>query len=153
MKLIGRSATHWLHRRAEVNFQQQNKNPRGSGNWILVVLIPVVSGTKAISAKRGQRRPGPAGLASCSYQLTETGMACTEQGQGKGTLFLPFTDRQCTASGRNCPLLLLVSAAEAAAFSSQTKCRLALCHRHLLNYFLRQGQKRNPVRWSPKPLP
>lgn len=39
-----------------------------------------------------------------------------------------------------CPLLHLVNAAEAAAFSSQTKCRLALCHRHLLNYFLRQGQ-------------
>lgn len=61
-----------------------------------------------------------------------------------------FTDRGWRSCKRSYLLLLAVSTA---AFSSQTKCRMALCHRHLLNDFLRQGQKMNPVRWSPKPPP
>lgn len=56
-------------------------------------------------------------------------MACIKQSEEKEILLLSFH----RAFGRSCPLLLTVSAVKVAAFSSQTKCRMALCHRHLLN--------------------
>ena len=99
------------------------------------------------------KKTDPRAWPPVSTNMLRQKMACTKQSKEKKYYSSHFTDKECGACGRSCLLLLTVSAVEAAAFSSQTKCRMALCHRHLLNDFLRQGQKRNPVRWSPKPLP
>lgn len=95
--------------------------------------------------KTGSHELGLALLPTCSDRRLHTLSRVRER-----KYYSYFTDRGWRSCKRSYLLLLTASTA---AFSSQTKCRMALCHRHLLNDFLRKGQKMNPVRWSPKPLP
>lgn len=99
MWLIGTSTAHWLHRRAEVNLQQQNKSSvplATKSGWLQYQLFREQN---QVLPRDGKEDQDPPAWPPVSTGVVRQKMAHKKQSEGKEIGLLPF-HRQGTQSLR-----------------------------------------------------